>query len=51
MNRRNFLKNSSAAGFAVTALAACNTPVDANKKPDEKTTASTSVDDFKHPNL
>jgi amidase len=47
MNRRNFLKNSSAAGLAITALAACDTSVDANKKPHEKITASRSTDDFK----
>src|SRR5215471_13134376 len=47
MNRRNFLKNSSAAGIAVTALAACNAPVDANKKTDEKNSSSTFTDDFK----
>ena len=46
MNRRNFLKNSSAAGVAVTSFAvACNTT--ATNKNAEKENASTSPEDFK----
>src|ERR1043165_1099325 len=47
MNRRNFIKNSSAASIAITALAACNAPVDANKKPEARSNSSTSTSDFK----
>ena len=46
MNRRNFLKNSSAAGVAITSFAvACNTT--ATNKNAEKENASTSPEDFK----
>lgn len=47
MNRRNFLKNSSAAGIAATALAACNTHADAKKKQEESANTSSASDDFK----
>ena len=46
MNRRNFLKNSSAAGVAITSFAvACDTT--ATNKNAEKENASTSPEDFK----
>lgn len=50
MNRRNFLKNSSVAGIAVTSvatIAACNTPVaDTNKKNTGNNTSEPNYNDF-----
>jgi amidase len=48
VNRRNFLKNSSAAGIAVTslAIAGCNPATDAAKANDKNAAAQTDYNDF-----
>ena len=48
MNRRNFIRNSSAAGLAATTLAAaaCNTPATADKKATDTANTGTNYNDF-----
>ncbi len=48
MNRRNFLRNSSAAGLAATTLtlAACNAPATTDKKATDAVNAGTNYNDF-----